>query len=292
MTSLVLPLRTDASVNEIGAKAARLSAVAKLGFLVPDGIILTTKAFRLFASQKALRDEIDEFPSALGSDRLSQTTLSDTIQAAFLATALPPDLKTEVQTELNLLQCTEVAVRSSAPNEDGESASFAGIFRSELGTPPEAVCDAIRRCWSSLFSLRALYYFARQNIDPRGAELALIIQRMLKPSQSGVCFTANPVSGCLEEVVVEVVDGLAEGLVGGQVTPGRIIYRKFRTPLDTEMPYELPRLSQVQLQTLTAAALSLERAFKAPQDIEFAFDGDTLYILQVRPITTSGGQLR
>ncbi|WP_340687878.1 PEP/pyruvate-binding domain-containing protein [Amycolatopsis coloradensis] len=176
-----------------------------------------------------------------------------------------------------------VAVRSSATAEDLPDASFAGQQDTYLGINGSAsLVDAIHKCWDSLHSDRAVAYRASAGIDD--AAMAVVIQRMIDPVAAGVLFTANPITGCRTEMIIDAAPGLGTAIVDGTVVPDHyVLDHHART---------VPRLPEGclgtrELEQLRDAGLRLQQHFGSPQDIEWAIDSDgVLWLLQSRPITT------
>ncbi|MFD9947444.1 PEP/pyruvate-binding domain-containing protein [Nonomuraea sp. NPDC059023] len=175
-----------------------------------------------------------------------------------------------------------VAVRSSATAEDLPDASFAGqqdTYLNVEGTGP--LLDAVRRCWDSLHTERAVAYRAVAGIDE--AAMAVVVQRMIDPAVAGVLFTANPITGCRTQMVVDAAPGLGTAIVDGTVVPDHYLLDHDTTAI----PAESGCLSAHQLERLREAGRRLQKHFGSPQDIEWAIDGDdTLWLLQSRPVTT------
>jgi phosphoenolpyruvate synthase/pyruvate phosphate dikinase len=202
-----------------------------------------------------------------------------------------------------------VAVRSSAVEEDGAGASFAGQHESYLNVVgPDAVAGAVRRCWESACSSRAVEYRRRQGLTPESVRLAVLVQQLVAADVSTVVFSANPVSGSREEVVIEADWGLGESIVGGTVTPDTYVLRKedlailFRriagkrcitVPVpggtrEVETPRFLrtrPALDEEQAIEMARLARALEEEMGWPVDVECAYEDGRLYLLQCRPVT-------
>jgi hypothetical protein len=174
-----------------------------------------------------------------------------------------------------------VAVRSSATAEDLPHASFAGQHDTILNvTGAEALLDAVRRCWDSLGSERAIAYRAAADVDGDSVRMGVVVQRMVDPVAAGVLFTANPITGTRTEMVVDAVAGLGDVVVDGSVAADHYVLNGQQAPAGR-------CLSPAQLEELREAGDRLQRRAGAPQDIEFAFDRDgALWLLQSRPITT------
>ncbi len=183
-----------------------------------------------------------------------------------------------------------VAVRSSASGEDGSDASYAGQFETFLNVQgDQALLKAIRRCIQSADSLRVRTYSAGRNSEV-GA-MAVIVQAMVPAELAGVVFSCDEFGLC-DRVVVEAVPGLGDQLVSGHRTPSRYVVAKSGELLAVVRPASGPELPKWLLDELRAAALRLERALGRPVDMEWALDDrETLWLLQVRPITRAPGDL-
>lgn len=162
-----------------------------------------------------------------------------------------------------------LAVRSAASGEDGVASSFAGQFRTLLNLRSLAeVEQAVRECRDSMRAESVAEYCRHNGIDPASLRMDVIVQRMIEPELAGVAFTVNPVTGA-DEVVIEACEGLGDALLAGH-----------RTPLDADHP-----LLQKYRPEIETVARRIQRYFGAPQDIEFAVEHETVYVLQARPIT-------
>jgi pyruvate,water dikinase len=203
-----------------------------------------------------------------------------------------------------------VAVRSSALDEDGAAASFAGQHETYLNiVGPDAVAEAVARCWASLRSARAAEYRRQQGLRHADARIAVLVQQLVPADASAVVFSANPVSGRRDEVVINATWGLGESLVGGTVTPDTYVLRKpeltvvsrhigdklrMTIPaLDGTREVDVPRLlrsratlTEAQAREMARLAVDLEARMGHPVDVECAYHQDRLYLLQCRPITT------
>ena len=299
---LVLPLEaidpTDPdTLGRVGGKAANLGALVRAGFAVPAGVCLTTAAYR-----RAVGSALD----ALLAEGTDAAGLAEKARAAVLAVPIPDEVADAVRAT-----CPEgpVAVRSSATAEDLPDASFAGqqdTFLNVVGD--DAVLDAVRRCWASLWTDRAVAYRGAQGIDHAAVTLAVVIQSMVDARWAGVLFTADPVTGRRGQAVIDAAPGLGESVVSGSVDPEHLVVdpdgeivsrhagaggtvvraagrrghrdrgarRAVRPPWTTPTCGPSPRLGR-----------QVEALFGAPQDIEWALDGDgRAWLTQSRPITT------
>jgi phosphohistidine swiveling domain-containing protein len=237
--------------DEVGVKAANLGVVMAAGFPVPDGVVLTADA--LGDAFTGLRDDA----------------------------AVPVSIERWVGEVLERLGPGPVAVRSSAIAEDLAGASYAGQYETVLGVEGlEAVAAAVRRCWASASAARVAAYERGRSAGP--PRMAVLIQRLVPAEAAGVAFGANPVSGARDDTLVSAVRGLGDRLVSGEVTPDEWIVRGDRA--------DCRRGAAGAIDAETARSIAelagrLEALFGAPQDVEWALAGDTLFVLQARPIT-------
>jgi phosphohistidine swiveling domain-containing protein len=255
-----------------GGKGANLGEMIAAGFPVPDGFVLTTEAYA-YAADAARIDPGDPEAAA-------RSLRSSDVPKAIAGQAL------EAYRELF---GGAVAVRSSATAEDLPRASFAGQQDTYLGvTGDEALLDAIRRCWASLWNERAVAYRRDHDIDDREVKLAVVVQRMVEATAAGVLFTADPVIGRRGRAVIDAASGLGEAVVSGGVDPDHYVADPVTGEIaERTVRRDEPVLDDAQVRELAAIGLRIERHFGSPQDIEFAFDADRrLWIVQSRPITT------
>jgi len=194
----------------------------------------------------------------------------------------------ELQTDklLNLfdqLGAQRVAVRSSAINEDGDNAAWAGQLETKLNVERDGLIDATIACRGSGESARAQAYAKAHGQESGG--VAVIVQRMLNSDISGVAFSKHPVTG-QDAVVIEAVYGLGEQLVGGTVTPDTYVIAEPFTISEQHIAGAAPILNTEQIGAVTTLTRDIARQFRFPIDIEWAYEGSVLYVLQARPITT------
>ena len=282
--SAILRLGDPASGDpaRVGGKAAHLGSLAA-EHRVPPGFSVTADAF-----------EPGQDPDA----------------------PLPADLVAEISAAYEALSRSSgvpdvpVAVRSSALDEDGELASFAGQHETELNlVGVDAVLGAVARCWASARNERALAYREQQGLEVGEVRLAVLVQQLVLADTSAVVFSANPITGNRDEVVVTASWGLGESVVSGTVTPDTWVVRKAdlavleeRVGAKERMTVAVPggtrevavprllreraSLSRAQVAELAELAVGLEEEMDRPVDIETAYAGELLYLLQCRPITT------
>jgi pyruvate,water dikinase len=299
------------SAEHVGGKAANLGEMLRAGLPVPPGFVLTTDAYRHFVAANALQPQIERLAGSVAADDApALDRAAGAIAALFAGGAMPQDIVSALRESYRTLGAQAVAVRSSATAEDLAGASFAGQMESFLNVQgEEALLAAVRRCWASLWTARAISYRARQGIAPAAVSLAVVVQQFVEAEAAGVLFTANPVSGHRGQMVVDAVWGLGEALVGGQASPdhwvldgptGRVLHaaiarKTVRTATReggtylADLPAELrewPVLNEGQLADLATLGRRAAAYFGRPQDIEWAVAGGRLYLVQSRPITS------
>ena len=302
----------------VGGKAANLGELMSGGLLVPDGFCLTTDAYRLATAPQTQTDagplgEVLRELESTPADRLPElAALAGRAREAIRAADIPPGIAAAVtETYAALGEDVPVAVRSSATAEDLPFASFAGQQDTYLNVVGgDALLEAVKNCWASLWTDRAVSYRANRRIDPAAVALAVVVQRMVDAAAAGVMFTANPITGRRQEAVIDASPGLGEAVVSGTVNPdhfvadpvaGRVLERRLGDkrmmvrPLPgggteaVEVPDagSDPCLTEAQVIQLAALGIRAERLFGAPQDIEWALGrDDVLWLTQSRPITT------
>jgi rifampicin phosphotransferase len=299
----------------VGGKGANLGFCAQAGFDVPPGFIITTDAYTEFLQATGLDRVIAEAMSTADyadSDDLEARTSQ--IRDAIKATSFPAALSAQISQEYAALGDTPlVAVRSSGSAEDLAEASFAGLHDTYLYVSgPDAVVDAVKDCWASLWTGRATAYRHNNGFDDIAAiKMAVVVQLMVDSEIAGVMFTGNPMSTDTTEIVISASWGLGEAVVQGIITPDEYVVkhadlrikdrtlgtkeRRFvRDPIGYGTVLEDVPGSQRAVFCLSdeqiAAVADLGRRIQAhydelPQDVEWAFANDNLYLLQARPIT-------
>ncbi len=271
----------------VGGKAFNLGKLIAAGLPVPPGFCVTTTAFDLFLASCPRRTELSHLLAQCSGDDIGRIAeLSREIRSCLAEVHLPEVVKDAVLSAWRELgKERSFAVRSSATVEDAAGMSFAGQFESILNVrEADALLAAIKTCWLSLFSERALVYLARQRMPAEKVRMAVLVQEMVAAGHAGVVFTANPVTGATDRFVVECVSGLGEGLVQGTIQPERMVIEK-RTGRVLASP-ENKLLSSATLENLGDLARRTEHLFSVPQDIEWAQRDGAVFLLQSRPITT------
>ena len=318
-----IPLGDPAPIETVGGKGRSLARLVAAGFPVPDGCILTTRAYRQFVHEAGIGPSSllhaatpEVVNGALSFDRAA-TRIRDLFESATLSRDLDDALSNAYA--VVGADTTPVAVRSSATAEDLPDLAFAGQQESYLNIRSlAAFIAAVRNCWASAWSARALAYRHRMGVDNAAIAVAVVVQRLVEADVSGVLFTANPATGARNEIIVNASYGLGEGIVGGTVGPDEfVLERTTLAATDThpdpakdthlggkarmvvadrdggtrfvEVPAQrrtVASLSASQLSELGRLALAVEEHFAGiPQDIEWAFASGKLWLLQARPIT-------
>jgi pyruvate,water dikinase len=314
--SLTIPLariRSD-DAGIVGGKAAVLARMAREGIALPDGLCIPTDVYRRYITETGLDLRVARELSRKPFKDMRWEELWDAalrIRNMFLTAPLPDDLYVDLLSTID--QCFAqgpVAVRSSAPGEDADRTSFAGLHESFVNVRGAgAILDHVRLVWASLWSDRALLYRQELNLDVASSSMAVLIQELAPSERSGVAFSESPVNPT--EAVIEAVYGLNQGMVDGTVQPdrwtlerktGRVLQHEpaqrsdavvpssqgtERQALSAEQMAHAP-LAQAELEQVYRLARKLEESFGRPQDVEWTFCSGVLYALQSRPITTAG----
>lgn len=302
------------SISSAGGKGANLGEMVTAGFPVPAGFILTTDAYDAFVQAHGLQQQIVELANAVSADDPQSSEItSQKIRALIMQGEIADDLAAEITAAYAQLHGGTngaVAVRSSATAEDLPTASFAGQQDTYLNIQGDAaLLEAVKKCWASLWTARAIAYRQRQGIDPAGVSLAVVVQQLIPADAAGILFTANPVDGVREQILINATWGLGEAIVGGLVTPDSVVVDKLtnevvsrdietksvmtvRTETGTEEQAVLPsKQTEPVLDDATARQLAdygkrIETHYEMPMDIEWAIYDGNISILQARPITS------
>ena len=227
----VLPLNdSQATLDVVGGKGASLARLADAGLPVPGGFHVTTAAYRAFVAANDLQPHIlAALAGANLADLAALEAVSARIRQLFADARVPDEIAAMIRSAYADLANSQfaVAVRSSATAEDLPEASFAGQQETFLNIRgAEAVLDATVKCWASLWTARAIGYRARQGIPPEGVALAVVVQLLVPAEAAGILFTANPITGRRDQVVISAAWGLGEAVVGGLVTPDSLTVAK------------------------------------------------------------------
>ena len=271
----------NADLSRVGGKGLNLGKLTSAGFRVPPGFCVTTDAYRF-----------------------SVQNLSEQNASAIKALVLSSEIIGAIRTARKQLQTATVAVRSSATAEDLAEASFAGQQDTFLNVKDDELLDALKACWASLWSDRAIAYRQTQGISDEGLAMAVVVQEMCESDVSGVLFTVSPFRADVS--IVESNWGLGESVVSGAITPDSFhISRETGAVLEKNIAakremitatgvsavlaakQDVPSLTDTQLQELTQLGMQVETFYGKPMDIEWALSEAQFVLLQARPITTS-----
>ncbi|GAA3827285.1 hypothetical protein GCM10022226_55260 [Sphaerisporangium flaviroseum] len=302
---LVLPLDdATADLATAGGKGTSLARMAAAGLPVPPGFHITTHAYEAFVTANGLREPILAAVAAGTSEEAAVT-----IQGLFAGHELPESIREAIVKAYTALGEPPVAVRSSATAEDLPGLSFAGQQESYLNIQDEeALLAAVRRCWASLWGGRAIAYRAGNGIAPEEVTMAVVVQELVPADAAGVLFTADPVTGAGDQMIVNAAWGLGESVVGGQVTADTVVASRpdgaileqrisdkavmtVRTEGGTaEVPVPASRrarpvLDAAQVAGLVRLGTRIEELYGRPMDVEWALRDGTIFVVQARPIT-------
>lgn len=277
---------------QYGSKAVNLGVVSR-EMKTPPGFCLSAAAYEETLKTARVFDQIIDSARQVESGELDAINrVSEEIEEIIVKMPVPGQVEEVLAESYEKLRAGRddflVAVRSSATAEDLPSASFAGQLESYLNIDsfPEML-QAVKKCWASLWTPRAIYYRFQKGIGQANIGMAVIIQEMVPAQSAGVMFTANPVTGSRKEFYIEAVSGLGEGLVLGEKNADRYIVEKERLLIKTkELVAAQPCLNDYHIKTLADYGAKLEFLYQLPQDIEWAFNRGEIFVLQTRPITT------
>ena len=297
----------------VGGKGANLGEMTHAGFPIPTGFCVTTVAFKQFIASCPEMPRLYELLDTVNSNDLeSARTVGQTIRQTLLDVSIPQTIADAVTDCWQHLGVSEAyAVRSSATAEDLPDASFAGQQDTYLNIiGQDSLLDAIRRCWVSLFTDRAILYRCQNGFPHQGVQLSVVVQQMIMAEKSGILFTADPLTGHRHTVAIDASYGLGEALVSGIVSPDayhvdkrnqQIIERQIadkqiaiypekdggtRQESLSDAQRTSVVLSDEQIIALANLGSQVEAHYGVPQDIEWAIADDEFYLLQARPITS------
>ena len=305
-------------VSLVGGKGANLGEMTKAGFPVPPGFIVTAQAYTHFLDVTGIRASIERALQGLdvgnsnALDKVSKTVMSLVTRAQF-----PQEIANEITSayftlDQGLLKHANVAVRSSATAEDSPEASFAGQQETFLNVYGESnLIEKIKDAWASLFTARAIFYRATNKFDHFKVAIAIPVQRMVESEASGIMFTIDPVTNDKRTIVIEAIYGLGEMIVQGSVSPDHyeidkatlLIKAKTVKVQEKKMVKKgngnaivsvaknegaRQKVSDEHIVALGRLGKKLEEHYYFPQDSEWAIEKGKIYIVQTRPVTTTG----
>ncbi len=311
-----------------GGKGASLAEMYNADVPVPVGFVITAQAYKYFIEKTGIKEEINKILSETDINNTAQlNSSSKRVREIIAGKKFPKEMEEEILEAYeildaknadasNVLENSEdepfVAVRSSATTEDLADASFAGQQETFLNVRGKTdLLEKAKKCMSSLFTPRAIFYREKKGFQHDKSLLAVVVQKMIDSTKSGVMFSKNPVKSD-KSIVIEAVFGLGEGIVSGQIKPdhyvvspnlenfkileAQISSKKIAIIRNDDGENETIKLNEEQskkrvldnyeIKRLAQFAEQLEEHYKKPQDIEFAIDKTGIYIVQSRPITT------
>ena len=312
MSAFILQLSDiQATLENVGGKGMSLAKLSRAGLPVPGGFHVTTEAYRCFVVENGLQSRILEALGGVDAVRpASLEAASRRIADLFAAAQMPAEIAAAITAAYTNLKNAPVAVRSSATAEDLPEASFAGQQETYLNIRgADAVLEAVKHCWASLWTGRAIGYRLTNHIDQESVTLAVVVQELVLAEAAGIMFTANPLNGRRNEIVINAAWGLGEAVVSGAVTPDtittdRLTGRRLRSMVaakqvmsvrtdagtcEQPVPRSLQKkavLSRPQAEELARLGGKIEDLNGVPMDIEWAFAGGRFVLLQARPITS------
>ncbi|MFQ5974859.1 MAG: phosphoenolpyruvate synthase [Candidatus Hydrothermarchaeales archaeon] len=310
---------TKDDVDVAGGKGANLGEMTQAGLPVPPGFVITSKTYEKFLKKTGIFENMMEILGKTDVDNTSELqNASKELRALIESVPIPSDIKKLIVKHYKKL-CDSagnpdefVAIRSSATAEDLPGASFAGQQETFLNIKGEKdLLESVRKCWSSLFTPRAIFYREEQGFEHSQVLIAVVVQKMVNADKAGVMFSVHPATGEKDQIVIEAAWGLGEGVVSGTVSPDHYVISKkteeileekvatkelmFTKDKETggtiteKIPANLAKkqvLTKDEIVKLAKLGKLVEDHYNFPQDMEWAIEGKTdPYMLQSRPIT-------
>ncbi|HDK42414.1 MAG TPA: phosphoenolpyruvate synthase, partial [Candidatus Pacearchaeota archaeon] len=318
-----------------GGKGANLAEIFNLKTPVPPGFVITAQAYDYFIDKSKLKQKIEHLLKKINYEDTKQLDeITKQIRELITNAQLPKEMEEEIIESYENLDTRQldigrgtahdilktasepvfVAVRSSATAEDLADASFAGQQDSYLNVKgKQELIKNVKKCFASLFTARATYYRNKKGFEHSKVKLAVVVQKMVDSDKSGVIFSKDPTHKN-DNIIIEAVWGLGEGIVSGRITPDKYVVspeleiqdkkiadKKIAITRDSsggkavvklrEEKSKHQVLKEYEIKKLAEFALKLEKHYQKPQDIEFAIEGEDIYIVQTRPITTIVGKI-
>ncbi len=299
----------------VGGKGANLGNMTGKGFHVPPGFTISTAAYRTHVSESGIREPIEAILAKIDyADPVGLEEQVGEIRELITAAKMPDAITRQIADAYAKVGTSSfVAVRSSGTAEDLEGASFAGLHDTYLDIMGQAaLVGAVKRCWASMWTGRAVAYRQNGGFDHFSSAIAVVVQQMVQSEISGVMFTGNPVNAATDQIFVNASYGLGEAIVSGIVTPDEYVVRhrdlkildaqigsklvqvvrdasKGVGTAEVEVPEALrdkQAMSDDEIRQLADLGRLIQKAYgEFPQDIEWAYCGGQFYVLQARPIT-------
>lgn len=259
-----------------GNKANSLIEMRQAGFNVPNGFVIDSDTFDEFIAKNSLKQSINQDLSEKGSEGLSKLTMRQFSQAKF-------DDETLSRIKELISPRKKYAVRSSCTKEDLGDLSFAGQYETFLYVPEKEIISKIIECYKATYNKNIVAYCKKNKISLKSLKMAVVVQEMVDPEFSGICFTVNPVSGNDKTMLIETARGIGENLVSGRKKPDEYLYNWYADEVEFNKKNRM--LKEAQVREYGKVFAEIQHYFGFPCDIEFAIKKDKLYILQARKIT-------
>lgn len=308
-----------ASLGEITSLCRGCGGRATTKIKIPPGFIVLAPTFDQFLEETDLNVEIAAKIKRMNfKDINSVDRASNEIRDMISDVKISNEIGAGIMKEFKKLKTPFVAVRSSATAEDSSIASWAGELETFLNVTQKNLLESVKKCWSSLFTPRAIFYRFEKNFAATKVSVAVVVQKMIQSEISGICFTAHPVTKDLNQMIIEAGYGLGEAIVGGMITPDSYVIDKCKMKkskckikekiIDKNISQqkimitnaskgtkqikvpknqqEKQKLIDKQILALAEICLLIEKHYGKPQDIEWAIEKGKIYITQSRPITT------
>lgn len=298
--------------SEAGGKGYNLYVMANHGVPVPEWVVLGKSCYQQFVAEAGIADNIAGYINEFSEGKLDAKQASEKLMTLIASQKVPDSIQALVTKAYAAIGTDNmISVRSSAADEDSAAHSFAGQLSSFLYVKGEAdAAKYLLQCWASGFTDRCLVYRKENNIPLDGIAIAVVFQKMIDPDTSGVMFTCDPLEETIDRYLVSSVYGVGEGLVSGALdsdtywldaSSGHMLEKEvvekteaFRRTASGECDAVAvgeakrnePSLTEKQLGQLYRLGRAVFKQYRTPQDIEWAFEGDKLYALQTRPVTT------
>lgn len=308
----ILPFQKISSkdVGIAGGKGASLGEMTKAKIPVPPGFVILASAFDKFLEETDINLEIEAQLKKVDPKKVNTIDdASEVLRQLINRYRMPKDIEKAILDAYDELSAKYVAVRSSATAEDSKIASWAGELESYLGITKKDLLKTTQKCWSSLFTPRAIFYRIEKGLDGKRVSVAVVIQKMAEADVAGVVFTVHPVTKDKNQMIIEASYGLGESVVAGKVTPDTyVVNKKDETILDINVNVQTTQIKRVGTKTktipipknirdkqclpgdkiieLARICKKIEKHYGFPCDIEWAVEKGKIYIVQSRPITT------
>lgn len=277
------------NVEQVGGKAWNLSLIKNNGYHVPRGFCLETSAYLDFIKSYAIDKYISVEINKKSLQNLRWEELWDSalrIRNTMLSKLIPDSIIHEIEQAIAMMQLQyPLVVRSSSPDEDNPTTSFAGLFDS-IGNCCSIfeVRTAIKKVWASLWSDEALMYRKELRLNPTQSKMAVLIQEQVQSDVSGIAFSANPANHNSNQYIIEAQKGSCDAIVSGKISPIKAVLSKEKKTVDDSTLSQL--LSDHEIEKVINTLEQLDSLMKRPIDIEWTFQENELFVLQVRPITS------